>query len=35
MGHTVFIEDAIETKNLIVDNLVMDTRESNSLLNTD
>ena len=35
MGHTVFIEDAIETKNLIVDNLVMDTRESNSLFNTD
>ena len=35
MGHTVFIEDAIETKNLIEDNLIVDTRESNSLLNTD
>lgn len=35
MGHTVFIEDAIETKNLIENNLVIDTRESNSLLNTD
>ena len=35
MGHTVFIEDAIETNNLIENNLVMDVRESNSLLNTD
>ena len=35
MGHTMFIEDAIETKNLIENNLVIDTRESNSLLNTD
>ena len=35
MGHTIFIEDAIETKNLIMNNLVMDTRPSNSLLNTD
>jgi len=35
MGHTIFIEDAIETKNLIDSNLVVDTRASNSLLNTD
>ena len=35
MGHTVFIEDAIETKNLIENNLVIDTRASDSLLNTD
>lgn len=35
MGHAIFIEDAIETKNRIDHNLVMDTRESNSLLNTD
>lgn len=35
MGHTVFIEDAIETNNLIENNLVIDVRESNSLLNTD
>ena len=35
MGHTVFIEDAIETNNLIENNLIVDTRASNSLLNTD
>jgi len=35
MGHAVFIEDAVETKNLIVNNLVVDTRASDSLLNTD
>jgi len=35
MGHAIFIEDAIETKNLIVNNLIIDTRASNSLLNTD
>jgi len=35
MGHTIFIEDAVETKNLILNNLVIDTRASNSLLNTD
>jgi hypothetical protein len=35
MGHAIFIEDAAETKNLIDGNLVVDTRASNSLLNTD
>ena len=35
MGHTIFIEDAIETKNLIENNLVVDVRRSWSLLNTD
>ena len=35
MGHTIFIEDAAETKNLIEDNLVLDVRRSWSLLNTD
>jgi hypothetical protein len=35
MGHTIFIEDAIETNNLIDGNLVVDTRASDSLLNTD
>ena len=35
MGHTIFIEDAAETKNLIEDNLVLDVRRSFSLLNTD
>ncbi len=35
MGHTVFIEDAAETKNRIIKNLVISTRASNSLLNTD
>ena len=35
MGHAVFIEDAAETNCLIEDNLVVDTRRSWSLLNTD
>ena len=35
MGHAIFIEDAAETKNLIDGNLVVDTRASDSLLNTD
>lgn len=35
MGHTIFIEDAAETKNFIDSNLVVDTRASFSLLNTD
>jgi hypothetical protein len=35
MGHTIFIEDAAETKNLIEDNLVMQVHGSFSLLNTD
>ena len=35
MGHTIFVEDAIETKNLIDGNLVMLTKRSWSLLNTD
>ena len=35
MGHTVFIEDAAETKNLIEHNLVVNTRASHSLLDTD
>ena len=35
MGHTIFIEDAVETKNLIEKNLVMLTQPSWSLLNTD
>jgi len=35
MGHTFFIEDAAETKNLLEDNLGVQTRRSWSLLNTD
>lgn len=35
MGHTIFIEDAAETKNLIEGNLIVDVRRSWSLLNTD
>jgi len=35
MGHSIFIEDAIETKNVIDRNLVVSTRSSFSLLNTD
>jgi hypothetical protein len=35
MGHSIFIEDAIETKNVIDRNLVIMTRSSFSLLNTD
>jgi len=34
-GHTVFIEDAIETNNYLKDNLIMKTMRSMSLLNTD
>ena len=34
-GHNIFIEDAIETYNLIENNLVITTLPSNSLLNTD
>lgn len=35
MGHTIFIEDGIETHNVIEDNLVINTIASQSLLNTD
>lgn len=35
MGHNIFIEDAIETKNVVKNNLVVSTRRSWSLLNTD
>ena len=35
MGHNFFIEDAVEKKNVIRDNLVMGTERSWSLLNTD
>lgn len=35
MGHTFFIEDAIETKNVLKDNLAIKTKASWSLLNTD
>lgn len=35
MGHTVFIEDAIETQNVVDHNLVLGTKASWSLLNTD
>ena len=35
MGHSIFVEDAIETKNVVDGNLVLGTRESWSLLNTD
>jgi len=34
-GHTIFIEDAVEKKNLIQGNLIMKTKRSWSLLNTD
>jgi hypothetical protein len=34
-GHTIFIEDAIETNNYIKGNLIMKTKRSWSLLNTD
>jgi len=34
-GHTVFIEDAVETNNYIKDNLIIKTKRSWSLLNTD
>ena len=35
MGHTFFIEDGIETKNVLENNLALLTRRSWSLLNTD
>jgi len=35
MGHTIFIEDAVESRNLIENNLILDVRRSWSLLNTD
>ena len=35
MGHTFFIEDAVETKNLVKNNLAVKTKISWSLLNTD
>ena len=35
MGHTFFIEDAVETKNLLKNNLAIKTKISWSLLNTD
>jgi hypothetical protein len=35
MGHNIFIEDAVERHNQIHDNLVMMTKRSMSLLNTD
>lgn len=35
MGHTIFVEDAAETKNLIEYNVVAGTKPSFSLLNTD
>jgi len=35
LGHTVFIEDAVERHNYIARNLVMETKRSWSLLNTD
>jgi hypothetical protein len=35
MGHGIFIEDGVETGNLIKNNLVVDTRASHSLLVTD
>jgi hypothetical protein len=34
-GHTIFIEDAVEKKNQIERNLIMKTKRSWSLLNTD
>jgi len=34
-GHTIFIEDAIETNNYVKGNLIMKTKRSWSLLNTD
>jgi nitrous oxidase accessory protein NosD len=35
LGHSVFIEDGIETNNEIINNLVVDTRRTFSLLITD
>ena len=35
MGHTFFIEDGAETKNVLIENLAVKTKRSWSLLNTD
>ena len=35
LGHTFFVEDAIETSNLYEHNLSIKVKASNSLLNTD
>ena len=35
MGHSIFIEDAVETNNLIEGNLVIATKQSFSLLSSD
>ena len=35
MGHTYFVEDAVETNNLYDHNLAIQVKISNSLLNTD
>ena len=35
MGHCIFIEDSIETKNVIENNLIMKTKISSSLLMSD
>ena len=35
LGHSVFIEDGVETDNEIINNLVVDTRRTFSLLVTD
>ena len=35
MGHTFFIEDGIETNNILEDNLGLYTKPSNALLETD
>ena len=35
MGHAFFIEDAIETKNVLLNNLAILAKPSFSLLNTD
>mmetsp|Transcript_20886 Transcript_20886/g.32272 ORF Transcript_20886/g.32272 Transcript_20886/m.32272 type:complete len:109 (+) Transcript_20886:122-448(+) len=35
MGHAIFMEDGVERKNLISNNLIMMVKRSMSLLNTD
>ena len=35
LGHTLFVEDGLETKNIITHNLVANTRESFALLTVD
>jgi Right handed beta helix region len=35
MGHTIFVEDAVETRNYIHHNLIVQVKSSFSLLNTD